>query len=423
MANMKRTLKRVGFAVLVCAAAFALAGCEKIGIGDEGAGVPQLAEAQVAPPAIATEGVLRVGVNGANAPFSTVLGEKLVGIDVDIAAALGDELGVKVEVVDVGSEPETALTAGTVDVIMGVDTADTTATCWKSSPYIDTAVGLFSTSSGAIMPTADSKPLIEAQESSMSAWEVTNQFGESALKSVSDLRTAFEDLENGNVTYVASDAIIGSYVTHTAGGRAILIGLMQTPGGYCVGVEESNSTLRSAVAAAVASLVEKGTSDIIEAKWIGSALSLGSLSYTNFSASSADSEKDDERSSSSSVGKVGSNAVDLKDSGTTNGGSAAPANTESTWSGTETATQNAPTGGGETYVAPEPTYVEPDPNTYYDPNAVQPQETYVDPGAGQGGGEYYDPNAGLGDLSGAGTYDAGAGDAGAYTGTVDGAAA
>lgn len=392
---MKRTLSMVFALMLACAAVLALSGCEQIGMGDEGAGVPTVSDPQVSSPTIAEDGVLRVGVNGANAPFSTLLGDKLVGIDVDIAAALADTMGLKVKIVDVGAEPETALATGTVDVIMGVDTSDSAATCWKSTPYIDTAVGLFATSSGAIMPTADSNPIIEAQESSMSAWEVTNQFGEGALKAVSDLRTAFEDLEAGNVVYVASDAIIGSYVTHTSAGRAMLIGLMQTPGGYCVGVHDKNGTLQTAIESAVSTLVGSGAVSVIESKWIGTSLSLTNMSFTNYSADTNQTSSSSSSSSAvSSVGKVGTNAVDLRN-GSTATDESETTTTEQTDSGV---TETAPAvDNTQTYVDPGTTYVDPAAGTgTIDNGGAVP----VDPGTG---GAAVDSTAAGTDATAAGT--------------------
>ena len=328
---------------IACAAAFALSGCEAIGLGPAGNGVPQVGNATIAAPAIGEDGVLRVGVNGANAPFSTTVEGKLVGIDVDIAAALANEMGLKVKVVDVGSTPEDSLKSGAVDVVMGIDSSDTSTTYWLSEPYLNTAVAIFSTSSGAILPTKASKPIIEAQESSMSAWEITNQFGETSLKAVPDLKKVFEDLESGVTTYGASDAIIGSYVTHTSGGKAMIIGLMQKPSGYCVGVASENTELSTAVAEAVSSLVGKGVADVVESKWIGESIDLDAIALTDAAAkglSSATKPTSTDKSKESKLGKVGSNAVDLKDDGSTGEGNDAPIAAEGYWGTAEVADQN-----------------------------------------------------------------------------------
>lgn len=318
---MKRTFSLV--VVVLCAIALAgvLSGCEALGISNTGEGVPQVGQAKVSAPAISEDGTLRVGMDAANAPFSTLVDGKMVGIDVDIAAALADELGLKVKVVDVGANPIEALDAGTVDVVLGMDSADTSATCWLSDPYLQTAVAIFATSSGAILPSETSNVTIEAQESSMSAWEITNQYGEDALKAVSNLKTVFDDLESGATTYAAADAIIGSYVSHTSNGSAQIVGLMQKAGGYCVGVAASNNDLKPVIADAVSAMRRQGMSDVVVSKWIGRTINFDSLALTESAAKAstlAATETEDANSSSSAsteLGAVGGNAVDLQDDG------------------------------------------------------------------------------------------------------------
>ncbi len=312
MKYLNRKLSLVLTVLCACALAAVLSGCEAIGIGNTGDGIPQVGQAKVSTPAISEEGVLRVGVDAANAPFSTLVDGRIVGIDVDIAAALGDELGVKVKVVDVGTNPEEALEKGTVDVALGIDSTDTAATCWLSDPYLSTAVAIFATAGGGILPTAESKPVIEAQESSMSAWEITNQFGEESLKTAPDLKTVFDDLENGKTAYAAADAIIGSYVTHTSGGKAQIIGLMQKPGGYCIGVAAANDALKPIIADAVKALRNSGVIAVVESKWVGQAIDFDSIALTEAAskattlASSTDKDagKDADNNSSSSFSSI-----------------------------------------------------------------------------------------------------------------------
>ena len=399
---MKRTNRKLSLvlvALCACAIAAALSGCEALGIGNTGNGIPQVGQAKVAAPTISEEGVLRVGVDAANAPFSTLIDGKMVGIDVDIAAALGDELGVKVKVVDVGANPEEALDKGTVDVVLGMDASDTAATCWLSDPYLSTAVAIFATSSGAIMPTAASKPVIEAQESSMSAWEITNQFGEEALKTAPDLRTVFEDLESGNTTYAAADAIIGSYVAHTSGGKAQIIGLMQKPGGYCVGVAAANNDLKPIIADAVKALRESGVIGVVASKWLGSSINMSALALTEAAAKgdalAAEEDKGEEASSSSepkesSIGAVGGNAVNLQDDGTQPGQTTtdAGATTDTYWGYTYDTTDYG--------------------NTYTEPEAAYTEQT--------DGGAAYTEDAGVQDAGDAGYVDGGGTDAAAEGG-------
>ena len=85
---------------------------------------PALKDPTVASPAIGQAGTLRVGVDTANPPLAGMGSDKIIGIDVDIAAALADRLGLKLSIVDVGSDPEGALAEGKVDLVMGIDQSE-----------------------------------------------------------------------------------------------------------------------------------------------------------------------------------------------------------------------------------------------------------------------------------------------------------
>lgn len=368
------------FALIACLA-LVLSGCAQIGFGMQ-PGKPALKNATVAPPAIGEEGTLRVGVDANNAPFATTVDDgRFVGIDVDIAAALADQMGLKLEIVDVQKDAEAALEAGTVDIVMGRDKSDTASSCWLSDPYIESAVALWAASTGTIMPTAASKPKIEAQESSMSAWEVTNQFGEDALVAVSDIKTAFEDLSSGETELIAADTIIGSYVNHTSNGsKAQILGLMQTPGGYCIGVSNTNNDLKTAVTTALRGIDEGGVIKVILDKWLGTTPDLNSLQMTEQAAKATGAPA----VTNTQVSGVGSNAVEIE------GGGAS-----TTVEGNDTATAGsnyieytADPGYTEVYVDNTQTYVD-NTQTYVDNT-----QTYVDPGYVVQDTTVYDNNTG-----------------------------
>jgi len=312
---MKRRVTFTVACIAVLALACSLCGCSSLGIGTSSTYAPQKKSAQVSTPTIGQAGVLRVGVNSSNTPFSTQVSGKVVGLDVDVAAALADEMGLDLQIVDVGSDPEGALADGTVDIVMNMDKSDTAVSCWLSDPYVQTAVALFATASDATMPTVASKPSIEAQSASMSAWEVSTQFGDSSLKTTTDLKTAFSDLKGGTTKYVAADAVIGSYVNYTSGSGAKIIGLMQKSGGYCIGVANSNSDLKTAISSALSAISNQGILSIIETKWLGSDLNLSGYSLTDTATKSASTSSSSsasaDGSTSASVSEAGSNAVSL----------------------------------------------------------------------------------------------------------------
>lgn len=251
--------------------------------------------ATLSSPTIGKDGTLRVGVNTDNQPLAgqPESSSKIVGIDVDVAAALADSFGLKLEIVDVGSDAESALKEGTVDIVMGIDKSDSSTSFWKSDAYLPTAVALFSTPSNTQVPTNTAETKIAAQVSSKSAWAVTNEFDKAAFSTTNDLKSAFSELESGQVQYVAADAIIGTYAAHSAGYDVHIVALMQQAVGYGVGVSDANTDLKQAVSEALATLTSNGTIDVIETKWLGTALDLSSTPLTAGATKSTDANAAD----------------------------------------------------------------------------------------------------------------------------------
>ena len=241
-------------------------------------------------PTIGKDGTLRVGVNTDNQPLAgqPSSSSKIVGIDVDVAAALADSFGLKLEVVNVGSDAESALKEGTVDIVMGIDKSDSGTSFWKSDAYLPTAVALFSAPSNTQVPTNVVETKIAAQVSSKSAWAVTNEFDKATFSTTDDLKSAFAELASGQVQYVAADAIIGTYAAHSAGDDVHIVALMQQAGGYGVGVSDANTDLKQAVSEALATLTGNGTIGVIETKWLGTALDLSSTPLTAGATKSTD---------------------------------------------------------------------------------------------------------------------------------------
>lgn len=305
---MKRlkTLATRGFVVACMAALVAcMTGCTS-----QQTYTPPEATPKLSSPTIAKEGVLRVGVNTGNVPLAGTPqnSTKIVGVAVDVAAALADSLGLKLEVVDVGTDPEGALTEGKVDVVMDVDKSDTSNSSWTSDAYLPTAVALFSAPSNTAIPTNDSQPKIAAQVSSKSAWAVTNEFDQGTITTTENLKSAFAALESGQVQYVAADAIIGTYAAHNEGDDVKIVALMQQPSGYAAGVLDGNSDLKQAISDALATLEGNGVISVIEKKWLGSALDLSSIPLTA-GAEAPSSSKTNGTTTNASTGQTGSNAV------------------------------------------------------------------------------------------------------------------
>ena len=269
-------MKRLMMAAMTCLVAaclgMALAGCSSQSY------TPAAKQQTISAAALGTAGTLRVGVNATSAPLAgqTSNSARIVGIDVDVAAYIADQLGVKVEIIDVGADPATALSSKKVDVVLGVDASDTTATYWRSASYLESGVALFGRTTETAVPTIDSHPTIAAQVSSKSSWRVSNLYGEQSLATQPDLKSAFAALDKGTARYVAADAVIGTYVAHTSDVDAKIVALLQDPSGYCAAVAQTNAELQGAITSALDKLKNGGMLDIIETKWLGTTLNFAS---------------------------------------------------------------------------------------------------------------------------------------------------
>lgn len=312
----RRQIALVALAAALACMALALAGCS--GSNDY---QPPLKEATVQTPTIGEEGTLRVGVNTENPPLAGMGSGKIIGIDVDIAAALADELGLKVSIVETGSDPAAALANNEADVILGIDNASAEGDFWTSPSYLPTGIALFALSPDAGVPQPGSGATFAAQVSSKSAWAVTNEFGEDALTSTDSLSDAFQALKAGTVQYVAADAIIGLYAAHGVddGLDVSIVAMLMKPSGYCMAVSSANTDLQAAAGDVLANLVSNGTIGVIERKWLGTAVNLDDLSVIDetvtASGAGAGDASDEEAGSDDGTGDDGSgdNADDASD--------------------------------------------------------------------------------------------------------------
>lgn len=296
---MKRSMGIIVTIVL----AVAMVGC--LGACSSESYTPSKNSPTIDPNALVTSGVLTVGVNASRAPFAMEIDDEIVGLDVDVAAALADELGLNLQVVDIGDDVDGAIDDGLVDIVMGINAVDTGVKCWTSEVYVESAIALFGLSDETKVPTEASHPSIAAEASSMSAFVVTEQFGASALKP-QNLSNAFSSLNNGTVDYVAADAVIGSFVVNSNNYDMHIVALLQRPSGYCVGASNTNTALKTAVANGLADIIDDGIVNVIETRWLGVALDLYSYQLTPGARSATTTAASSEESSESGSESEGS---------------------------------------------------------------------------------------------------------------------
>lgn len=345
---MKRASVLVATLVVALSMAVALVGCSS------GTYTPQTKDQAVSNSALKSSGTLRVGVNASNAPYAAESSGSIVGIDVDIAAAIADEMGLKLELVDVGSSVDSAFTKDNVDIVMGV--SKSSSAYWTSDSYMSSAVALFSLTQNATAPTSSGAFSVAAQPSSMSAWEVSDHYGESCLRNTTDLQSAFESLQTGSVNYVAADSTIGEYVVHSSTVQAYPVALLQDPSSYSVAATTTNTALQQAVSEALSSLKSGGIINVIQKKWLGDQADISSLkvikstkndSSSSGTTSSTTSSTDTATTTGSNSSSSASNATATSSNSTSSTSNSAASGTSSgSGTGTSANTKSTTSGSG-----------------------------------------------------------------------------
>jgi ABC-type amino acid transport substrate-binding protein len=229
---------------------------------------------QVVPPAVKSAGVLRAGVDLAYPPFGGIDKEQRAGLDVDVASAIAERLGLTVEFVDVKpSEAASALAEGEVDAVFSVPLTGVGSGAEFAGAYISDAPALFSRAgTGSVEASLSAESVIGAsvgvQRNSEAFWILEDQLGEGETVPFDSLREAIDELNDGKVDFVAGDALVGAYIARdTPGIRFVGQVAPATPLG--VAVAPVNTTLAEAIRSALDGLAADGVLDTVRAKWVG----------------------------------------------------------------------------------------------------------------------------------------------------------
>ncbi len=279
--KIKHIGRYLAVVALSCFALFALAGCSQV--NDLASRVNICMDKEVdytASPAVTsgatiTEGVLTVGINAQNSPYGgTNASNETVGLDVDIAAALADELGLKLQIVDVNSNGKSALSGRLVDVTLGATKSGSITTVSYSSAYIDDGTALFALKSNAGKSVAESDftgAQVLALPDSDGARKITETLGDKAVITCNTLQEGFSSLENGAARYLVCDAVVGNYFARSYS-DIVCVGFLDSASVRPVyaATLTSNAELTAAVNKALTTVQTNGIESVIVKKWLGS---------------------------------------------------------------------------------------------------------------------------------------------------------
>ena len=220
-------------------------------------------------------GVLTVGVNGSNTPYGGVNSDgDLIGLDVDLAAALADEMGYELQIVDVSSNGRSAIEDRQADVVLGMTKSGDDDKVTYSTAYLDDGATLFTLTDNAVESVTDvklNKSNIIVQDDTDAASTVEGAVGIEKVDVTSTLQEAFEALEAGEEKYLVTDAVIGSYFARDYDDvvRIGYIGSSCITPRYAVTLTKREE-LTAAVDEAMIALTENGRLRVVASKWLGS---------------------------------------------------------------------------------------------------------------------------------------------------------
>jgi polar amino acid transport system substrate-binding protein len=259
-------MKRRMFAVLsAVAVALAVTGCAPVITTP--ARTPT-----IAPPLIATEGVLKVAVDLSYPPFAGIVKGQNVGLDIDVAAAVADQLGLKLQIVDATpSEAMAAVKDGSVDVMLGgltVESAVASQVAFAGT-YISDAPAVFAATGTSVSVDALGTMRIAVQTGSTAYWFLLDKYGDAPLMPVASLNDAMSAVESGTADVAAGDALVGAYLLLRDYPGLQYAGQLGSAFPLGAGVSQDKPDLETAIRAVLDKLASQGVLETIRHKWIG----------------------------------------------------------------------------------------------------------------------------------------------------------
>ena len=262
---------------MVLGLSLGLSGCG----GESGNKQLSLGEAKVTTPAISTEGVLKVGVSSNKTPFSGMSQNGIIGLDVDIAAAIADLLGLRLQLVDiVGMDNATIgemFINGELDLVMSYQTDDRSSSPFSTvGPYLMDGPAVFTASNKLTSGDFDADNVfgllgyrIATQAGTLSSWIIENRYGSDILDQYPNIEDAFRSVNDGTVDYAAADIIIGAFLCRSNYPDIQCVAYLQRSEGVFVAIAPGNQELTQACKDALTTLRDNGVLQLLIRKWLG----------------------------------------------------------------------------------------------------------------------------------------------------------
>lgn len=263
---------------------------------------------------LVTPQTLTVGIKMSStiAPFVMQAdNSELSGLDVDLAYALGDALGLKVSFVEISDVGRSL--GKTCDIVLNAKQDETTVAKIVGG-YAESAAALFGKSTGEPLKASNlSGKRVALQKGSIS--ELAYKRSGLTMKPVecSNLNEAFDAVQSGKADYVLCEAYAGAYMAKPLT-NITCVGTLDKPVQAGIAVASKNETLQHALEQVSSTIQGNGILQLIRSRWVGSRIVFSAdtqikgmpAPQTKNSESSESKDKD-----ASNTSSAGSNAVNI----------------------------------------------------------------------------------------------------------------
>ena len=259
--------------------ATALTGCTGIDLVTNSEPPQSAAQSTLPQGTTITEGTLTVGIDGEESPYggANTQGDT-VGLNVDVAAALADHLGCKLQIVSVSTNGLQALEQGLVDVSLGLEKSGSNKDYAWSEPYVNDGISLFCLSENAPATLGDvveaekdlAKEKVIVQDLTEAYLYMRRNVSAEQLVMVDTMKDGFEALRKGEAKYLAADAVLGSYFMRDYDDvlRINFVSTKDISPRYAVTLAK-NAEMTKAVFEALQAISGSGVLRVVTAKWLG----------------------------------------------------------------------------------------------------------------------------------------------------------
>ncbi len=226
---------------------------------------------KIAPPAIGRAGVLRAAIDLSYPPFGGVDKGVKAGLDIDVAAALAERLGLRLVVVE--AKPEAGarlLNDGKVDVMLaGIPIQQAIeADVAFAGPYVNDGPCVFSLNQTTVTVEALAGSTVAVQKGSAAFWLLSEELGDEAVTPLPTLRSALASAASGATEFAAGDGLVGAYMLRDFP-KLHFNGQIGPAAPLGVAVGRDSSELEAAVRRALDELSAQGVLETLRIKWIG----------------------------------------------------------------------------------------------------------------------------------------------------------